>query len=69
MTAKDRKTAARSVIMDTSGWVRSNTKELNQKLAALYDLVERGVVADRSAEHQLTEIGIIEGAISKRNDR
>ncbi len=43
MTAKDRKTAARSVIMDTNGWERSSTEEGNQKLAALHKRVDRSV--------------------------
>ena len=59
MTAKDRKTAARSVIMDTNGWKRPSTEEVNQKLAAHRERVDGSVVTDRSAEHRLTGIGII----------
>ncbi len=69
MTAKDRKTAARSVNMDANGWERPSTEEVNQKLAALHERVDGSVVTDRSAEHRLTEIGIIKRVAGNRHER
>lgn len=69
MTAKDRKTAARSVIMDTNGSERPSTEEVHQKLAALHERVNGSIVTDRSAEHQLTEIGIIKRVAGNRHER
>jgi len=38
------------------------------KLAELQKLVDSGRLTDRSLEHQLTEMGIIENELAGRND-
>ena len=55
--------------MDTNGSERPSTEEVHQKLAALHERVDGSIVTDRSAEHQLTEIGIIKRVAGNRHER
>jgi hypothetical protein len=41
--------------------------ELEQKLMVLREAIEICMLTDRSAEHQLTEIGIIEGELAEHH--
>ena len=52
---------------DTSAWRKFTTEELEGKLAVLRELIDGGGLTDRSAEHQLVEIGIIESELAKRH--
>ena len=50
-----------------SAWERFTRAELEQKLVLLRELIESGMPTDRSAEHQLTELGAIEGVLATRH--
>lgn len=54
-------------MMDTSAWSKFTTEELEGKLAVLRELIDSGRLTDRSAEHRLVEIGIIESELAKRH--
>ena len=41
--------------------------ELERKLMVLREVIESRMLTDRSAEHQLTEIGIIESELAQRH--
>jgi hypothetical protein len=54
-----------SAIRDTSAWTKFATEDLEEKLIVLRQLIESGMLTDRSAEHQLIEIGMTEGELAK----
>ena len=56
-----------SAIRDTSAWAKFATEELEEKLFVLRELIESGMLTDRSVEHQLIEIGMIESELAKRH--
>jgi|GEM_PF-2128461 len=51
-----------------NAWAAFSSAELKMKLAELQKLVDSGRLTDRSLEHQLTEMGIIENELAGRND-
>ena len=53
--------------MIDSAWEQFTSAELEQKLIVLRGVIESCMLTDRSAEHQLTEIGIIESELVKRH--
>jgi len=54
---------------EQNAWAKFTTFELETKLAELRTLVNSGALTDRSLEHQLVEIGIIENELAKRDGR
>ena len=56
-----------SPIRNTSAWAKFATEELEEKQFVLRELIESGMLTDRSVEHQLIEIGMIEGELAKRH--
>jgi len=56
-----------SAILDTSAWTKFATEDLEEKLIVLRELIESGMLTDRSAEHQLIEIGMTESELAKRH--
>ncbi|SNS73679.1 hypothetical protein [Antarctobacter heliothermus] len=53
---------------DWNAWAVFTAAELKMKLAELQKLVDSGMLTDRSLEHQLTEMGIIENELAGRDD-
>jgi hypothetical protein len=53
--------------MIDSAWEQFTSAEREQKLMVLRELIESCMLTDRSAEHQLTEIGVIESELVKRH--
>ena len=51
----------------TDAWAKFTTAELKAKLAALQELIEGGMLTDRSVDHQFTEIAFIERELATRN--
>ena len=51
-----------------SAWRGFSTHELERKLAELEDLVDSGMLTDRSLGLQLDEIGIIRAELARRNN-
>jgi hypothetical protein len=51
--------------MIASAWERFMSAELEQKLMVLRQAIESCMLTDRSAEHQLTEIGIIASELAE----
>jgi len=51
--------------MIDSAWEQFPSAELEQKLMVLREVIESCMLTDRSAEHQLTEIGIIESELAE----
>ncbi len=54
---------------EQNAWAKFTTFELKTKLAELRTLVDSGTLADRSLEHQFTEIVIIENELAGRDGR
>ena len=48
-------------------WAKFTSAELEAKLHELRKLIDSGMLTDRSIDHQLTEVGIIENELSRRN--
>jgi hypothetical protein len=53
--------------MIDSAWERFMSAKLEQKLMVLREPIESCMLTDHPAEHQLTEIGIIESELVKRH--
>lgn len=51
---------------ETNAWAQLTTAELGTKLRELRRLIESGILTDRSADRQLTEIAIIENELARR---
>ncbi len=56
-----------SAIRDTSAWTKFAAEDLEEKLIVLRELIESGMLTDRSAEHQLIGIGMTESELAKRH--
>ena len=56
-----------SAIRDTSAWTKFAAEDLEEKLIVLRELIESGMLTDRSVEHQLIEIGMTESEMAKRH--
>ena len=54
---------------DMDAWTRFSTEELRMKVAALRDLIDSGMLTDRSIDYQFTEIAIIENELAARDGR
>lgn len=52
---------------DANPWAKFTCAELEAKLHELRKLIDSGMLTDRSMEHQLTEVGIIENELSRRD--
>ena len=52
---------------DANPWAKFTCAELETKLHELRKLIDSGILSDRSLEHQLTEVGIIENELSRRD--
>lgn len=50
-------------------WAKFSSLELETKLSELRKLIDSGMLTDRSLDHQLTEVGIIENELTSRNGR
>jgi hypothetical protein len=53
--------------MIDSAWEQFMSAKLEQKLMVLREPIESCMLTDHPAEHQLTEIGIIESELVKRH--
>ena len=56
-----------TAMTDTNAWAKFTTAELKIKLPALQKLIDDGTLTDRSADHQFTEIAIIENELARRD--
>jgi len=52
---------------EANPWATFTRAELETKLGELRELIDSGMLTDRSLEHQLTEVGIIENELAGRN--
>ncbi len=52
---------------EANPWATFTRAELEAKLGELRKLIDSGMLTDRSLEHQLTEVGIIENELAGRN--
>ena len=52
---------------EANPWAKFTSAELETKLHVLRKLIDSGMLTDRSIEHQLTEVGIIENELSRRD--
>ena len=52
---------------EVNPWAKFTSAELETKLHELRKLIDSGMLTDRSMEHQVTEIGIIENELSRRD--
>jgi hypothetical protein len=53
--------------MISSAWEQFTSAKLEQKLMVLREAIESCMLTDHPAEHQLTEIGIIESEVAERH--
>ncbi|NIA72104.1 hypothetical protein HBA54_26280 [Pelagibius litoralis] len=53
---------------EPNAWAKFTTVELSTKLRELQELIDNGILTERSAEYQLTEIAIIENELARRHD-
>jgi len=54
---------------ETNPWAKFTSAELERKLNELRKLIDSGTLTNRSLEHQVTEVGIIENELSRRDGR
>ena len=54
---------------EMDAWTKVSTDELKMKIAALRDLIDSGMLTDRSIDYQFTEIAIIENELAARDGR
>lgn len=54
---------------EMDAWTKFSTDELKMKIAALRDLIDSGMLTDRSIDYQFTEIAIIENELAARDGR
>ena len=52
---------------EVNPWAKFTSAELETKLDELRKLIASGMLTDRSIEHQVTEVGIIENELSRRD--
>ena len=52
---------------DVNPWAKFTAAELERKLDELRKLIDSGMLTDRSMEHQLREVGIIENELASRD--
>ena len=54
---------------ELDAWTKFSTDELKMKITALRDLIDSGMLTDRSIDYQFTEIAIIENELAARDGR
>ncbi|MGP1256875.1 MAG: hypothetical protein ACTS10_20830 [Kiloniellales bacterium] len=52
---------------EPNAWTRFTTVELETKRGELQELIDSGMLTERSVESQLTEIAIIENELARRH--
>ena len=52
---------------ETNAWAKFSSAELETKIAVLRDLIESGMLTDRSTENQFAEIALIENELATRD--